>query len=113
MYCEAVHDDLEGFRIWLSPEKPSRILVVRFDHVLCYVNSDEGKRLASVENDAEISFPHVFWKVENSALISEFHRQSLGTSESVAITHFAFLTSSDCIDVLALGDPIFEGQIDE
>jgi hypothetical protein len=112
MYCEAVHDDWEGFRIWLSPERPSRMLVVRFEHVLFYANSDEGKRLAPVENDKEMKFPHVFWKVENSALLAEFHRQSSGTSESLEITHFAFLSSSDCIDVLAVGEPHFEGHED-
>jgi len=112
MYCEAVHDDWEGFRIWFSPQKPSRMLIVRFEHVLFYANSDEGKRLAQVENDAELKFPHVFWKVENSALLAEFHRQSLGTSESLEIIHYAFLSSSDCIDVLAVGEPSFSGHAD-
>jgi hypothetical protein len=107
MYCEAVHDDREGFRIWFASKKPSRRLIVRFEHVLFYANSDEGKRLALVENDAELQFPHVFWKVENSALLAEFHRQSSGTLESLDLTHYAFLSSTDCIDVLAVDDPSF------
>jgi hypothetical protein len=112
MYCEAVHDDWEGFRIWLSSEKPSRMLIVRFEHAMFYANSDEGKRLSAVENDDEMDFPHVFWKVENSALLAEFHRHSSGTAESLEITHYAFLTSSDCIDVLSVGAPSFEGHED-
>jgi hypothetical protein len=112
MYCEAVHDDWEGFRIWLSPEKPLRMLIVRFEHAIFYANSNEGKRLSAVENDDEMDFPHVFWKVENSALLAEFHRQSSGTAESLDITHYAFLTSSDCIDVLSVGAPSFEGHED-
>jgi hypothetical protein len=112
MYCEAVHDDWEGVRIWFSPEKPSGMLVVRFEQVLFYANSGEGKRLALVENDAELEFPHIFWKVENSALLAEFHRQSCGTSESLDITHYAFLSSSDCIDVLAVAEPSFTGHED-
>jgi hypothetical protein len=60
MYCEAVHDDWEGFRIWLSPEKPLRMLIVRFEHAIFYANSNEGKRLSAVENDDEMDFPMSF-----------------------------------------------------
>lgn len=110
MYCEAVHDDWEGFRIWLSPEPPGGMLVVRFSSVLFYANSDEGNRLAPVLNNRELQFPHVFWKVDDSSLVAEFLRQSAGTCEGLLITHFAFLTSSDCIDVLATEEPQFEGH---
>jgi hypothetical protein len=109
MYCEAVHDDWEGFRIWLSPDPHARMLVVSFPSVLFYANSDEGKRLSKVENDEEMKFPHVFWKVENSSLVAELHRQSSGTTESLDITHYAFLSCSDCIDVLATEEPVFRG----
>ena len=112
MYCEAVHDDWEGFRIWLSPEGNERMVIVRFPHVLFYANSDEGKRLAHVENEEEMKFPHVFWKVENSKLLAEFHRQASGTTEGLAITHYAFLSSSDCVDVLSVEEPIFSGDKD-
>jgi hypothetical protein len=112
MYCEALHDDWEGFRIWLQPDPHGRMLVVRFEHVLFYANSDEGKRLAPVEKGEEMRFPHVFWKVENSALVEEFHRQSAGTCEGLPITHYAFLTSSDCVDVLSVQEPSFSGVPD-
>ncbi len=110
MYCEAVHDDWEGFRIWLALENPSGMLVVRFDNVLFYANSDEANRLSLVENSAEMKFPHVFWKVENSALIAEFHRQSCETRQAWNIMHFAFLSANDCIDVLAVVEPEFSGD---
>ena len=112
MYCEAVHDDWEGFRIWLSPEGNEGMLIVSFPHVLFYANSDEGKRLAQVENQEEMKFPHVFWRVENSKLLSEFHRQALGTTDDLAITHYAFLSSSDCIYVLSVEERIFSGGED-
>ena len=112
MYCEAVHDDYEGFRIWLSPEGNEGMLIVRFPHALFYANSDEGKRLAQVENQEEMNFPHVFWKVENSKLLAEFHRQALGTTEGLALTHYAFLSSCDCIDVLSVEEPMFSGGVD-
>lgn len=85
------------------------MLVVSFPHALFHANSDEGKRLSLVENDAELTFPHVFWKVENSALVAEFHRQSRGTAEGLGITHYAFLSSTACVDVLAIEDPTFKG----
>lgn len=106
MHCEALHDDWEGFRIWLSTTPNNRMLVVRFPSVLFYANSDEGKRLAAVEN--ELEFPHVFWKVEQSALIAEFHRQSLDAYKDLNITHYAFLTSNDCVDVLSTDEPVFD-----
>jgi hypothetical protein len=105
MYCEAVHDDWEGFRIWLRPERSDGMLIVSFRTMLFYANSDEGKRLASVENQSDLKFPHVFWKVDNSSLVREFHRQASGTAERLEVTHYAFLSCTDCIDVLATEPP--------
>ena len=112
MFCEAVHDDAEGFRIWLSTEMSRAVLVVKFAFVLFYASSAGGKRLARVQNADEMSFPHAFWKVDASALVEEFHRQSVGTLESVPIVHYAFLSCSDCVDVLATEPPIFVGRDD-
>ena len=108
LWCEGVHDDWEGFRIWLRPEERKLpMLIVHFEYYLMYVNSDEGDRLSSVLEPEDFGFPHAFWKVEESALLSEFHRQSVAIREKVDITHFAFLSASDCIDVLALEAPTF------
>ena len=110
VYVEAVHDDLEGFRIWLRPPSPGSTIIVRFDSPLFYANSDEGKRLSKVENSEQMKFPHVFWTVEDSALIAEFHRQSLGVYDDLKIKHFAFLSCGLCIDVLSVTDPTFLGR---
>jgi len=83
------------------------MLIVRFEYYLMYVNSDEGDRLSKVLEPERFEFPHAFWKVEDSALLSEFQRQSVGVREKVAIKHFAFLSASDCIDVLAIKEPSF------
>jgi hypothetical protein len=111
MYCEAVHDDWEGFRIWLRPEREGAMLVVTFPSVLFYANTDEGNRLSKIANETALDFPHVFWKVEDSALIAEFHRQSCGTTEGLQITHYAFPSASDCVDVLSLEPPQFRGGV--
>ena len=108
LYCEALHDDWEGFRIWFKPEDESKgMIIVAFESTLLYVNSDEGKRLAQVGNMAELNFPHAFWKVETAALVTLFKEQCAGIHNDDSIFHFAFLSCSDCIDVLALSEPEF------
>jgi hypothetical protein len=109
MFCEAVHDDWEGFRIWLRPDAGGQMLVVSFGTVEFYACSSEGRRLATIANSADLVFPHIFWIVEESALSAEFHRQSNGTTDDLKIKHFAFLSASDCVDVLALEPPTFRG----
>jgi hypothetical protein len=114
LYCAAVHDDREGFRIWLDGEPTAflGIVVIRFENVLLYTNSDEGKRLNGIENISKVQFPHGFWKVENSSLIKEFHRQSENVYESDEIIHYAFLTCDNCIDVLSWSNPAFEYDVE-
>ncbi len=108
LYCEAVHDDWEGFRVWLRPEEPSLpMLIVKFASRLLYANSDEGDRLAGIRNMEEVKFPHAFWIVAESALVDEFHRQSVGIRANDKIVHYAFLSANDCIDVLSLEHPSF------
>jgi hypothetical protein len=106
MTCEALHDDWEGFRIWLRPEN-GPMLIVSFPSVLYHAKSDDGARLAPVANSAPLELPHTFWQVTNSALIAEFHRQSCNTREDWNITHYAFLATNEGIDVLSTEAPIF------
>ena len=115
LYVEAVHDDWEGFRIWFSSEntKLGVVLIVKFEVALMYVNSDESYRLSSVQNREQMKFPHLFWKVENSELIKEFHRQSVNIYEDWEIQHFAFLSGGDCVDVLSLSEPTFDNKLEK
>lgn len=115
LYVDAVHDDWEGFRIWFSLENKNAgvVTIVRFERVLMYVNSDEMYRLSPVKNDGQIKFPHLFWKVEDSDLLKEFHWQSSQIYENDDITYYAFLSASDCIDVLSLKEPTFTDLIGE
>ena len=115
LYVEAVHDDWEGFRIWFSSEnsKIGVVTIVRFEHALLYTNSDEGFRLSGVQNSEALNFPHLFWQVENSELLKEFNRQSVGIIEDWEIKHYAFLSASACIDVLSVIEPTFNNLIEE
>ncbi len=112
-YVEAVHDDSEGFRIWFSNSKAGVVTIVKFDDVLLYTNSDEMYRLSEVKNDEQMKFPHLFWQVNESELIKEFHRQSLEIYKDSDIKHYAFLSGSACIDVLSESEPTFNNLIKE
>ncbi len=58
VYCEAVHDDWEGFRIWLRHERTrGPVVVARFDSKLLYLNSDEGMRLKNGPENPASAFP--------------------------------------------------------
>ena len=113
LYLEAVHDDCEGFRLWFSDEesKLNIVLIVKFDDVFLYTTSNESYRLSAVDSEAEMKFPHLFWKIEDSDLIKEFHRQSLKIYEDFEIQHFAFLSGEDCIDILSVSEPNFENKL--
>ena len=115
LYVEAVHDDWEGFRIWFGSESKNLgiVTIVKFESALMYVNSDESYRLSGVQNSEPLKFPHLFWQVENSELLKEFHRQSLGIYGDWEIKHFAFLSASDCIDVLCGVEPTFNNLVEE
>ncbi len=114
LYVEAVHDDWEGFRIWFTSEntKLGVVLIIRFEVALLYVNSNESYRLSLVKNDGQMDFPHLFWKVEDSELIKEFHRQSVNIYEDWEIQHFAFLSGEACVDVLSISDPTFDNRLE-
>ena len=106
LFVEAIHDDWEGFRIWLRPENRNQgLVIVRFEAVLMYVNSDESDRLSVVEVEKNRVLNQGFWRVENSALVKEFKRQGAGISDEDNITHYVFITYSDCIDVLSMLEP--------
>lgn len=106
MSCEALHDDCEGFRIWFKPEA-GPMLIVTFPSVLFYASSEDGSRLSAMANEVPLQLPHLFWKVEQSALVAEYHRQSLGTRSQWNITHYAFPSTNEWIDVLATRPPVF------
>ena len=111
---EAVHDDWEGFRIWFRPHDTTRpMLIVKFENELFYSSSDEGDRLIGASNDITKEFPHLFWKVTESNLITEFKRQTSGIRADDDIHHYCFMSCNQCVDVLSLSEPIFTGHEDD
>ncbi len=115
LYVEAVHDDWEGFRIWFSAKNKNAgiVTIVKFDPALMYVNSDESYRLSDVQYIEDTKTAHTFWKVEDSQLLKEFHRQSVEVYTFLEIEHYAFLSGNDCIDVLSAFEPTFDTLVEK
>jgi len=110
---EAVHDDWDGFRIWFRAHDLTKgMLIARFEVPLFYSSSDEGDRLIGATNDISQEFPHLFWRVLDSSLVTEFKRQGSGVREGDLIHHFCFLSCNQCVDVLSPHEPEFSGAED-
>ncbi|RJP74811.1 MAG: hypothetical protein C4522_22120 [Desulfobacteraceae bacterium] len=108
MFCEAIHDDYEGFRILLKGEDPtSPMLRLKFDSVLLYRNIDEGAMLKTLDSikDREI-FP--LYIVHNSKWIEWFHEESHNMFIGNEIVHYSIMTPDDVIDILSENPPNVE-----
>ena len=100
---DAVRDDWEGFRIWFRPHDTTKgMLIASFDSELFYSSSDEGDRLAPVDNDISNKGGHLLWKVTDSRLVEEFKRQTLGVRAKDDIHHYCFMTQNQAVDVLMM-----------
>jgi hypothetical protein len=100
LYCEAIHDDYEGFRILLKgQETDSPTFRLAFDSPLAYRNIDEGRLLRTLNliKDREKAS---LYEVKNSPWVKWFHDESLGIYEGRDLIHYAIITANDCIDVL-------------
>lgn len=112
---EAVHDDWDGFRIWIRSHDTTRgMLIVQFDFPLFYCSSDESHRIAALHPpQPAMDFPHVFWTVDDSELLNIFHRQSCGIRADNGLVHYSFLSCNDCVDVISPSPPRFAGDCHE
>lgn len=109
--CERIHDDYDGFRIVLSEQSDlgsskhgSRLLEITFDPAIAYRNIDESYRLRTFsEHDDRTGS---FFVVKNSKWIAWLNEESCGMYQDQAITHYAFFTLNECIDVLSEFEPV-------
>ena len=65
----------------------------------------DDDRFSVVEVEKNRVLNQEFWRVENSALVKEFKRQGAGIRDDDDITHYVFITYSDCINVLSMLEP--------
>jgi hypothetical protein len=108
MYCEAIHDDYEGFRILLKGEdSTSPMLRLSFDSVLLYRNMDEGTMLRTLDS---IKNREIFslYTVHGSSLIEWFHKESYNMFSEKEIIHYSIMTPDDVIDILSENQPNVE-----
>ncbi|MFV0477801.1 MAG: hypothetical protein ACK5ME_08205 [Parahaliea sp.] len=86
------------------------MLIVKFDDALFYTSSNENDRLIGATNRLPLEFPHLFWKVENSSLTTEFKRQGAHIRRDENVCHFCFAGCNQFVDVLSLAEPVFNTQ---
>lgn len=99
---EAVIDDWEGFRILLRDYETDRMMRIAFTTQVCYLMRDES----DLEGEAERSDGlgrGCFYRVRHSELALRFKEDSI--RQFGDLKHFAVITDTSCIDVLAKEDP--------
>jgi hypothetical protein len=108
LYCEAIHDDYEGFRVLLKGEDAtSPVLRIGFSSVLAYRKVDEGSLLRTLDLMKNLNkFP--LYTVSNSPFVKWLHEESYGIYKDSETIHYAILTANDCIDVLTEDEPKVE-----
>ena len=99
---EGVVDDWEGFRILLRDHESDRLIRVAFGSHVAYQNRDESDLVGEAARSNGLG-RGCFYRVRNSEFAARFAADSarqFGTLE-----HFAIVTGTDCIDVLATAEP--------
>ena len=106
---DSVKDDGGKLRILITHhDPPRRMLTVSFSSHLLYASSDESDRIGALEPpQPKLQFPHVFWRVNGSELLELFHRSSCGIHDGTHLTHYAFLSCNQCVDVISQFSPDF------
>jgi hypothetical protein len=102
---EALIDDWEGFRLLLRDHDTKRVVRMRFNGHVFYMNRDEGD-LAGVSDVGDGLGRGSFYVVANSELVSRFATLSL--RQPKGLTHYAIVTGTDCVDVLATEPPLVD-----
>lgn len=105
MYCEAIYDDYEGFRILLKGEEESSpTLIFEFNNARAYRKLDEGdilRTIDSIDNPGRSSL----YLVDNSSWLEWFIEDGYGINKDSKIKHYAIYTPTDCIDILSEAPP--------
>lgn len=98
LYCDAVHDDYEGFRILLrSDDQTSGVLRVSFESAVGYQNINESFRLETL---SRLGGGGLFL-VRDSSWVKWLKLESGGMLDSKQLVHYAIYTEEDCIDVVS------------
>lgn len=108
MYCDAIHDDHEGFRILLRPEDPTcSTLRIRFEGAIGYRNVNESYRQRTWSRFDGEGLGSLFC-VANSDWVDWIKKESAGVLDNSNVVHYAILTDEDCIEVVSEFPPDVE-----
>ena len=102
---EGLIDDWEGFRLLLRDYEGDRMFRITFPAFVAYQNRDESDLHGETVRSDGLG-RGCFYRVKNSEFVARFKMDSL--RDSYVLEHFAIVTDSDCVDVLATEEPIFE-----
>lgn len=111
IYLKKLIDDKNGLTLEFNDELGTTIISVEFENqVVSYRNSDEGKRLKTLEflNEkyGKIFYSEwSFFKVANSLYLKWLNDETYDIYADYNINHYVFLTGNDIIDVLSSYPP--------
>jgi hypothetical protein len=97
---EAVIDDWEGFRLILREHKSGKVFRISFETHVAYQNRDESDFAVEASQSDGLG-GGFFYRVKNSMFLKRFTDGAL--NPYIGLEHFAVISESDCIDVLAIG----------
>jgi hypothetical protein len=104
---DALIDDWEGFRILLHNHKTGGKIRIAFDTHVAYRNRDESDVVGELGR-SDGAKRGQFYRVANSEFIVQFLRDTARPYIGERLRHFAIVTESACIDVLAESEPRVE-----
>lgn len=102
---ECLIDNKDGLSIQVRDQKNNRIVKFLFKDRLMYQCRDESD-LEGEASRSEGLGRGCTYTVEDSELLARFISDSVRYYDS--IIHFAFISVANCIDVLALAEPLVE-----
>ena len=106
-----IYDDENGLHIILVFENEMQIEFLFESSALSYTVCDEGRRLKTIDFILK-QYGEAFFEggpvymVFNSRYMNWFHEESYGIISEYAVSHYAFITSNDIIDVLTAYAPV-------
>lgn len=102
---ESLTEDKGGLSILLRDQESNKLIKFLFKDRLMYQCRDESD-LEGEASRSEGLGRGCLYIVEDSEFLAGFRKDSVRYYEG--IIHFAFITDADCIDVLALAQPLVD-----
>jgi hypothetical protein len=110
LYLEGLHDDYEGFRLFLKGKDTSdRILKIQFTTYLGYRNIDETYRLKTLQKHRILTTGWPLFISKDDDFIAWIITESTGTVDnSKPYFNYIICTPNDIVEVVSDETPIVE-----